>query len=131
MTEHRGWIGVDLDGVLAHYTTWYADGRIGAPVPAMLERVKQWLRDGEEVRVFTARVAVLDMHERTRQHQLIASWCVEHVGLVLQVTHMKDMHMRVLYDDRCVQVEPNTGRLVGCEECGVDIHPPPTKPDVT
>ena len=54
-----GWIGVDLDGTLAeHY--WPAKGdydptRIGDPIPMMVERVRGWLAEGREVRVFTAR----------------------------------------------------------------------------
>lgn len=44
-----GWIGVDLDGTLAEYHGW-DDGRIGAPIPKMVQRVKQWLAEGKEVR---------------------------------------------------------------------------------
>ena len=41
MTQ-SGWIGVDLDGTLAKYSTWN-NGQIGDPIPAMVERVKKWL----------------------------------------------------------------------------------------
>ena len=46
------WIAVDLDGTLAYSSS---RGRIGKPVPAMLERVKQAIEDGAEIRVFTVR----------------------------------------------------------------------------
>jgi hypothetical protein len=52
----NGWIGVDLDGTLAHYDGWKGADHIGAPIPAMVERVKGWLTEGKTVRIFTARV---------------------------------------------------------------------------
>ena len=50
----NGWIAVDFDGTLAQY-----DGtlKLGKPIPAMCERVKNWVAEGYEVRIFTARVA--------------------------------------------------------------------------
>lgn len=51
-----GWIGVDLDGTLAMYDGFKGPEHIGDPVPKMLERVKKWLAEGREVRIFTARV---------------------------------------------------------------------------
>ena len=63
------WIGVDLDGVLSNsggsgenydvigvrtqVCVW-----IGDPVPDMVDRVKVWLSQGKEVRIFTARVSM-------------------------------------------------------------------------
>jgi hypothetical protein len=52
----NGWIGVDLDGTLAHYDGWKGADNIGAPIPAMVERVKGWLAEGKTVKIFTARV---------------------------------------------------------------------------
>jgi hypothetical protein len=46
----------------------------------------------------------------------IEAWCLEHVGEVLPVTNVKDFGMVCLYDDRAIQVEINTGRLIGAEE---------------
>lgn len=48
-----GWIGVDLDGTLAEYTGWHGPGHIGPPIPKMLDRVKNWLAEGVDVRIFT------------------------------------------------------------------------------
>lgn len=101
-----GWIGVDLDGTLAHYEGW-KDGAIGKPVPAMLERVKGWLAEGRAVKIFTARACVPD------QIPPVQDW-LESIGLPrLEVTNQKDFGMIELWDDRCVQVEPNTGRRIG------------------
>lgn len=46
MSSQQGWIGVDLDGTLAHYDGWKGADHIGEPIPAMVERVKQWLSEG-------------------------------------------------------------------------------------
>jgi len=53
-----GWIGVDLDGTLATYGGWKGPDDIGAPVPAMMKRVKRWIGEGREVRIFTARACI-------------------------------------------------------------------------
>jgi hypothetical protein len=109
-----GWIGVDLDGTLAEYHGWTSKTHIGAPIPAMVERVKQWLREDKEVKIFTARAttwarsAELD----AEVEMAIRDWCEKHIGQKLPVTNMKDMNMIELWDDRCVQVEPNTGEPV-------------------
>lgn len=103
MTEHYGWIGVDLDGTLAEYHGWRGEEHIGVPVPKMLARVNQMLWSGQEVRIFTARasspIAVA----------AIEAWCERHLGQKLKVTNVKDYQMVELWDDRAVQIIPNTG----------------------
>lgn len=110
-----GWYGVDLDGTLAVYDRWRGPEHIGAPVPAMLARVKLWLYEGREVRVFTARVY---NDPGKVAHSAVVAWCVEHVGRRLQVTCVKDFDMIELWDDRAVSVEVNTGRAF---RCGVEV----------
>lgn len=113
-----GWIGVDLDGTLARYEGWRGELHIGEPVPVMLARVKHWIADGHAVKIVTARVApmgvVLNRDGSARDidavRTAIKAWCLEHIGRPLEVTHAKDFGMIELWDDRCVQVEPNTGR---------------------
>lgn len=105
-----GWIAVDLDGTLAHYEGWQGIDHIGPPVPAMLERVKRWLAEGREVRIFTARVGVTDVRERHGVIVAIDNWSRTHIGRVLPITNVKDFGMVELWDDRAVQVEANTGR---------------------
>lgn len=113
----KGWIGVDLDGTLAEYYEWKGPDQIGPPVPEMLQRVKDWLAKGFDVRIFTARVYAGDSIERRLEAQkarkAIWDWCVEHLGIALPITCEKDFGMIELWDDRCVQVEQNTGRPVG------------------
>ncbi len=111
-----GWIGVDLDGTLAHYAGWDGSGNIGAPVTAMLERVKTWLSEGRTVKIFTARVGPLGPGSGEQfvahQHVLIKEWCKLHIGQELEVTCTKDFGMVELWDDRAVRVEINTGRVI-------------------
>lgn len=106
MSAH-GWVGVDLDGTLAHYDGWKGPDHIGAPVPAMLDRVRGWLANGQEVRVFTARAS------DPAQVPHVRAW-LDALGLPeVAVTNVKDFRMVELWDDRAVQVEPNTGRPYG------------------
>ena len=101
-----GWIGVDLDGTLAEYGGWKGAAHIGTPIPKMLERVRLWLAEGQEVRIFTARVHGPD-GEEARKH--IQDWLLKHLGAVIPVTNQKDYGMVELWDDRAIQVRINTG----------------------
>lgn len=107
--KSKAWLGVDLDCTLAHYTDWSTNGgAIGNPVPAMVERVKRWLAQGVDVRIFTARVHPSNpRHEEDAMN--IRAWTEEHIGVGLPVTCSKDFNMVALWDDLAVSVEPNTG----------------------
>lgn len=119
-----GWIAVDFDGTLAEYHGWKNENDLGAPVPAMVARVKAWLAEGQEVRIFTARVGIsgaysLESHRfadaefAENQRRIIGDWCELHIGQRLEVTALKDFSMIELWDDRAVQVIANTGERVG------------------
>jgi hypothetical protein len=103
----KGWIGVDLDGTLATYNGWQGETHIGEPIPRMVERVKKWLEEGRDVRIFTARIS--DTRSLAKTAEVIYDWCRKHLGQPLPITCMKDMKMIELWDDRCIQVVPNTG----------------------
>ena len=107
----NGWIGVDLDGTLALYDGWKGEDHIGEPVPLMLERVKKWVAEGIEVRIMTARY-----HNGRDQIIIIKKWLVKHGLPQLKVTATKDFSMYQLWDDRCVQVIPNTGERADGED---------------
>ncbi len=106
-----GWIGVDLDGTLAVYNGW-GDGKIGKPIPLMLKRVKNWVDEGQTVKIFTARASLSGRTQAELEEQLgeIRDW-LENNGLPrnIEITCTKDFRMIELWDDRCVQVVPNTG----------------------
>lgn len=106
-------VAVDLDGTLAKYDKFEGPTKIGAPIPAMVEKVKAMLAKGEDVRIMTARVADDKDGKATRA---IQAWCQKYLGQTLPVTNVKDQHMKALYDDRAVAVEKNTGKVLGGEE---------------
>jgi hypothetical protein len=104
---------VDLDGTLAAYHGWVEITDIGEPIAVMVDRVKRWLAEGYEVRVFTARASEPDLGRRQAFHHALFDW-LRAAGLPpLTVTCIKDYRMVELYDDRAVQVQMNTGRIVG------------------
>ena len=119
----NGWIGVDLDGTLAVYEpgdgVYHTDGKvkIGPPVQVMVRRVKWWLHQGYRIKIMTARVCGLyskneaDIVDGTMQSKAIEAWCLEHLGRVLEVTALKDFHMKELYDDRAYNVVRNQGAV--------------------
>lgn len=122
------WIGVDLDGTLAFDIPGgdFHPMKIGEPIPCMVEMIRHWLAQGQEVRIFTARASTKDHHtvsplsaEHYRRQVVAAikAWCLKHIGVELEVTCEKDYQMWLLYDDRARQVERNTGRVAGCVEC--------------
>lgn len=111
-----GWIGVDLDGTLAVYDGWKGPEHIGTPVWPMVQRVRKWLDEGKDVRVFTARVAG-DPATADLNKLRIRAWLVNQAGLPpLPITNIKDYAMIELWDDRSVCVERNTGRILGRNE---------------
>ncbi|EIP99225.1 hypothetical protein OpiT1DRAFT_03737 [Opitutaceae bacterium TAV1] len=103
----RPWIGVDLDGTLALHGGWRGAHTIGAPVPAMILRVRQWIAAGHRVKIMTARASVPACIPPLRD------WLAK-AGLPreLEITCAKDFLMIELWDDRAVQVAINRGQPV-------------------
>lgn len=110
MTDSRiigsQWVGFDLDGTLADTRTenWPEPGD---PIPEIYERAKALIDLGVEVRIVTARAA------DAAQIPIVKKWLRKHDLGNLMVTNEKDMNMLELWDDRAVQVEPNTGKPLG------------------
>ncbi len=100
------WTGVDLDGTLAYFSRVSSYDKIGEPVPAMLDLVKKMINHGIRVKIFTARV------QDPEQLPIIRKWLKDNGLPELEITNIKDYNMTRLYDDRCIQVERNTGRLI-------------------
>lgn len=119
----RGWVGVDLDGTLATYDNWVRADVIGEPVWPMVDRVRGWLGQGHDVRIFTARVSTDGTPRRDEEARIarlaIDKWCKKVFLRTLPITNVKDYGMVELYDDRAVQVVPNTGALVGTSTRGL------------
>ena len=108
--NHDKWIGVDLDGTLAvsFHDHQKVVARIGKPIAPMVERIKQWLRRGIDVRIVTARVCSRYPDRETERAE-IKTWLKEHVGRPLIITAEKDYAMIELWDDRAVRVVTDTG----------------------
>ncbi len=98
-----GWIGVDLDGTLAHYEGWKGVNHIGDPIPNMVRRITAWQDDGIEIRIFTARACTQEGKEAVEE------WLQKWGFTSIMVTNEKDYAMIELWDDRCIQVAPNMG----------------------
>lgn len=108
--DGKKWIGFDLDGTLAEYNGWKGIEHIGKPVKRMCNLAKALRSDGEKVKIVTARVAPRqDGLDSSKARKYIEQWCEQNLGFVPEITHEKDSLMEKLYDDRVVQVIPNTG----------------------
>ena len=105
--EEKQWIGVDLDGTLAMAEPWQGFEHIGKPVPNMVKRLNVWVGTGYTVKIVTARAADPEVAIPP-----IKAWLKKHGLPDLEVTNAKDMDMIELWDDRAVQVIPNTGNPV-------------------
>ncbi len=102
----KPWIGVDLDGTLAHYNGWRGLQHIGKPIPLMLERIRQWQANGFTIKIMTARASV------PGGVPPVEAWLKKYGLEGVEVTNMKDFDMVELWDDRAIQVIENTGKAV-------------------
>lgn len=100
------WIGVDLDGTLAVHDNGSSLEGVGDPVPAMVNRVRKMINNGIRVKIFTARAG------DPEQLPVVRKWLKSQGLPELEITNVKDYQMLRLYDDRAIQVEKNTGRLI-------------------
>jgi len=100
------WVAVDLDGTLAYFDHWRGINHVGYPLKPMVAIVRRLLADGMEVRIFTARA------NDPAAIKPVQDWCEEHLGKRLRVTATKDYEMSICFDDRAIQVEHNTGKLL-------------------
>jgi hypothetical protein len=111
------WIGFDLDGSLAKYDVWRGVEHVGEPIKPMIDLAKSYLKEGWTLKVMTARVCrrgtLEGDKEREKATVAIQAWCKKHIGKVLEVTNEKDFGMVILIDDRAVQLETNTGKIIG------------------
>ena len=100
------WIGFDLDGTLARYGQWEGIEVIGEPIEPIVELAKEYIKSGYAIRIVTARA------EDPEAIPFIQDWCSLNGLGRPPVTQKKDFGMVKCYDDRAVQVVPNTGETV-------------------
>lgn len=103
-------IAVDLDGTLAEYNGWQGIHHIGAPIPEMVEKVQKAHATGKEIHIFTARVS--DKEDGDVAAQFIAAWCDQHDIPFVSITSNKHKFFQEFWDDRAIQVIPNTGQFL-------------------
>ncbi len=101
-------IFVDLDGTLARHEHYMGATFIGEPLESMVKRVKRWLAEGKRVVIFTARAASLDPSSKFAI-PAINEWVIKHIGQELEITAEKDYTAVQIWDDRAIQMLPNTG----------------------
>lgn len=109
------WDGYDFDKTIAIYEKGddkFSVLKLGAPIESMIEHIKANLASGKKCKIFTARVSYDDERINQAVREVIRAWCVEHIGVALEITCKKDIGMRTLYDDRARQVVENTGQIV-------------------
>jgi hypothetical protein len=118
------WIGVDLDGTLAHDSGNNRGSKgldeIGSPIKPMLNRLRRWIAEGKTVKIFTARAS------SPKQVVMIKKWLASYGLPELEVTNVKDLRMVELWDDRCVQVMTNSGEPVDKK---MAMHRPGGRPE--
>lgn len=102
--KSKGTIAVDFDRTLA----FRVDGMetLGKPIGRTLRRVKQYLKDGHDVEIFTARAT---SHKEISRVQ---DWLEKHGLPRLPVTNIKKPYFTRIEDDLAVGVKPNHGELV-------------------
>jgi hypothetical protein len=117
-TKNKGWIGVDLDGTLAYYDGWRGLDYVGKPIPGIKARVLEWIAQGYQVKVFTARASVPEGIEPIR------IWLETNGFPPLEITCSKDFHMIELWDDRSIQVVTNSGSPILSARWGAQPRAP-------
>jgi len=110
----ESWIGVDLDGTLAHYDGWKGFEHIGDPIPATVDLINKLISEGTKVKIFTARA--ID----PGAIPTILDWIKVHNLPDMEVTNIKDLGMIALIDDRAIRININSGEL--CKECKSNVR---------
>jgi hypothetical protein len=97
-------IACDLDMTLAEYSGWKGKKTpIGKPIPSMLGKVRNALSAGNKVVIFTARAKTsTDVAE-------VKAWLKENGLPDLEVTNVKRPEFSEFWDDKAVEIVPNTG----------------------
>lgn len=115
-----GHVLCDLDGTLARYESGdvgrYGITHIGAPIMPTVQLVRRWLREGRDVRIFTARSYGGNDPQRIEESQAaieqIRDWCRVILGRALPVVWYKTHSTDLILDDIAVAVEKNVGPVL-------------------
>ena len=103
-------IAVDLDGTLAMYDQWRGIDSIGEPVAVIREAVRQAVKEGAEVHIFTSRVSDPSDADEAMKH--IIHWLDKYDVPYHGITAVKHKFFTEFWDDRAIQVIKNKGIFV-------------------
>lgn len=106
----KKWLGVDLDGTLAHYDGWNGIDHIGMPIMNVVLSLRARKEQGWGIAIFTARVS--DPSEAIEAESQIWAWLEKHHIDVDGITCVKHKHFVEFWDDRARQVVFNKGVFV-------------------
>lgn len=98
---------VDLDGTLAYYERWGAEGDIGEPIPIMKNWISYWLSKGIEIVIFTARAYKQEHIDNIRKWLILNGLPID-----LRITNVKGLDCSMILDDKAREVISNTGQIV-------------------
>lgn len=105
----RGTMAFDFDGTLSTQVDHYqGPTRTGDPIPLTVMALMRCLEAGYDVVIFTAR-ADPGHPDAPAAIAAIRAWCVQHLGRAFPVTAIKHYSFVAMYDDRAIQLVPNTG----------------------
>lgn len=96
------WFGVDFDKTLVDED--------GQPIPEMVDRVKNALSEGKDVRIFTARISGDEVSDSIRE---INDFCLENFGQELPITNEKDYELEEIWDDKAVNPHMEDAKMMG------------------
>ena len=107
------WLAVDLDGTLAVYSGWNGEDHIGDLILPIAEKIKQRVKDGWKVAIFTARVSG-QASEAAYAEGVIWRWLEDNkiAHFISGITATKHKHFREFWDDRAITVRKNRGIFV-------------------
>lgn len=104
------WVAFDFDATLSEYQGFKGARAFGPPIQPMVDLAKAFHAKGFEVVILTARATHPD--NTADDLAAIAEWCLKYLGFSPLITGEKSYRIVLLFDDRAVQVIPNTGVVV-------------------
>ena len=111
----EGWVGFDLDGTIAQYTTFQGWDHIGPPVPGFVNLIKKLRAFGIPCKILTARASAesraLNDITFEQVEKVVQDWTEKYIGERLPVVTEKSASMICFFDDSAVQVNKNMGTL--------------------
>jgi len=101
---------IDFDGTIAYYDPNGNSGDIGEPIPGMLDKINNWIKQGIKIKIFTGRA---NIPESIKPMKL---WLKLNGFPELEITNTKGIDHDLILDDKAREVIFNTGVI--CDRTG-------------